>query len=176
MRPPYHFAALVAVLASSLLSACVTKQPPAESAYVVNSQGAVSPIARSALAGSTAPGKQEIIGLYIPFVGTGLAIKAGLEWDGTPTVIEVPVVNAPQSVMIPQTTTVQRTVMVPETRTVMVPKTVYEKQVTVPVPSDSPAKPQCPEPPISLTPACPAGDLMCPDGNACSVPTIVASR
>lgn len=174
MRPIRHFAVLAAVLASSLLSACVTKQQPAESAYVVNSQGAVSPIARSALAGSTAPGKQEIIGLYIPFVGTGLAIKAGLEWDGTPTVIEVPVANAPQAA--PQTTTVQRTVMVPETRTVLVPKTVYEKQVTIPVPNDAPAKPQCPEPPISLTPACPAGDLMCPDGNACSVPTIVASR
>ncbi len=37
---------------------------------------------RSALEGSPAPGPQEIIGVYVPFPGTGLSIKAGLAWDG----------------------------------------------------------------------------------------------
>ena len=92
-----RFASLVAAGALVALAGCVSRASTPESAYVVNSQGAVTPIARSALAGSTAPGKQEIIGLYVPFVGTGLALKAGLEWDGTPVVVEVPVASQPQA-------------------------------------------------------------------------------
>lgn len=155
---------LIACLMSvASLSACAVRnnaQP--ESAYIVNSQGAVSPTTRSALAGSTAPGRQEILGLYIPFIGTGLAVKAGLEWDGTPTVIEVPVASAPQYAA-PQAapTMVPRTVMVPETRTVMVPKTVYDRQVTIPVPQVAPQSgcPMPPPEPISMT-----DDDACPNG------------
>ncbi len=131
---------LVAVLAAALCCGCATQSSrSAEAAYMVDAQGATTPIARSALAGSTAPGRQEIVGLYVP-LGPNLAIKAGLEWDGTPTVIQVPLASpgaqyvpqyAPQSVA-PQTVVVPRTVLQPETR--LVPRVVYERQTLVPVP------------------------------------------
>ena len=123
------------------LVGCVSRAQSPESAYIVNAQGATSPAARSALNGSTAPGKQEIIGIYIPFVGTGLALKGGLEWDGTPTVIEVPVASAPQAA--PQVVEETETYYVPETR--MVPKTRTVKRATVPVPAAAPRA--CPAPP-----------------------------
>lgn len=116
MRPTFFFA----IIACLLVAGCACNQQPAETAYTVNSQGAVSAGTRSALNGSTAPGRQEIIGVYLPFVGTGLAAKAGLEWDGTPGMIEVPigmsaqnapqsqVVNVPQNVVVPQNVTVQQ--------------------------------------------------------------------
>lgn len=83
------FAALIAAL---ILGGCAAQRPTTQ-AYHVDSQGNVSTATRSALNGSTAPGPQEIIGVYIPFVGTGLALKAGLEWDGVggPIVIPVPI-------------------------------------------------------------------------------------
>lgn len=153
------FALLVLAACSMPLVACVSRNPvPAESAYIVNSQGAVSPTTRSALAGSTAPGRQELLGIYIPFIGTGLAIKAGLEWDGAPTVIEIPVASTPQYAPQAAPTMVPRTVMVPETRTVMVPKTVYDRQVTIPVPQATPQN-ACPAPPVSAV-----DDDACPDG------------
>jgi hypothetical protein len=168
---------LIACLLSLSLSACVAARNNAqpESAYIVNSQGAVSPTSRSALAGSTAPGKQEILGLYIPFIGTGLAVKAGLEWDGTPTVIEVPVASAPQYAA-PQSapTMVPRTVMVPETRTVMVPKTVYDRQVTIPVPQAAPQTgcPMPPPEPISMT----DDEDACPDGSCSTLKLAKSGR
>lgn len=152
----------VLFLATFPVVGCASAQRSPEQAYIVNAQGATSPTARSALAGSTAPGKQEILGLYIPFIGTGLAIKAGLEYDGTPTVIEVPIASAPQAAAAcesPQFVEVQRTVMVPETytetKTRMVPRTVTERRAVVPIPRAAEpcapvpqAAPQgCPEPP-----------------------------
>lgn len=155
-----RFAMLALVTVAAALSGCVTRQASTEAAYVVNSQGAVSPIARSALAGSTAAGKQEIIGVYVPFVGTGLALKAGLEWDGTPTVIEVPVASAPQAAA-PQTVTEYVTEYVPETR--MVPRTRAVQRVAVPVPAApaaTPCAPRPPEPPpVSMAPAVEAAPL-----------------
>ncbi len=142
------FVALIALV----VTGCVS-QRPAEQAYIVDSRGAVSAGTRSALNGSTAPGAQEIIGLYLPFPGTGLAIKAGVEWDGTPRVIEVPMA-APAAA--PQVVTTQRTVMVPETRTIMVPRVIEERRVTVPVPPQ--VTNPCPEP-VGLKPAVPAGPL-----------------
>lgn len=169
------FAALALVLVALVaLVGCVGQNPNPQNAYLVNSQGAVSAGARSALDGTTAPGRQEIIGVYLPFPGTGLAVKAGVEWDGTPRVVEVPMA-APSS---PQTVTTQRTVMVPETRTVLVPRTVEERSVVLPVPQAAPnpcappvPAPQrvCPEPP-------PAPPQACAPGSACDVPqTTVAS-
>lgn len=154
--------AVAFVVISPLVGCVAQRQQPAEQAYIADSQGNVAPAARSALNGSTAPGKQEIIGLYIPFIGTGLAVKAGLEWDGTPTVIQVPVASAPMSVPQNTSTLVPRTVMVPETRTVMVPKTVYDRQVTIPVPQAAPQN-QCPSPPPE--PIAMVDDDACPDGS-----------
>lgn len=111
------------LLAAVLVAGCCGATKPAETSYIVNSQGAVSAATRSAMDGSTAPGKQEIIGIYLPFIGTGLAAKAALEWDGTPGTITVPVgpfqqgagsipqqqvVNVPQNVVVPQNVTVQQ--------------------------------------------------------------------
>lgn len=141
------------------LCGCVSRAQSPESAYIVNAQGATSPAARSALNGSTAPGRQEIIGIYIPFVGTGLALKGGLEWDGTPTVIEVPVASAPQAA--PQVAEETETYYVPETR--MVPKTRTVKRAAVPVPQAAPKA--CPAPPPEPI----ASAEICTD-ETCSVP------
>lgn len=158
---------LVAALVVLPLVGCVSRQAAPESAYVVNSQGAVAPIARSALAGSTAPGKQEIIGIYVPFVGTGLAIKAGLEWDGTPTVIEVPVANAPAAQSAPQYVETQETYYEPETR--MVPKTRTVRRALVPVPAAAPQSKPCPMPPPEpVAMAAPLPDGVC-HGSSCMV-------
>ena len=174
LRPWTLLALMVALFTSTACVAARNNAQP-ESAYIVNSQGAVSPTSRSALAGSTAPGKQELIGFYMPFIGTGLAIKAGLEWDGTPTVIAVPVASAPQYAA-PQAapTMVPRTVMVPETRTVMVPKTVYDRQVTIPVPQAAPQTgcPMPPPEPISMT----DDDDACPDDSCSTVKLAKSGR
>lgn len=155
---------VLAVLAGALGGCAMQRQSP-ENAYVVNAQGATAPIARSALAGSTAPGKQEILGLYIPFIGTGLAVKAGLEWDGTPTVIEVPVANAPAAAPMasPQCVEEQVVEYVPETR--MVPRTRTVKRALVPVPMAAPPK-SCPTPP----PPPPVAESCTEDG--CNLPQV----
>lgn len=154
---------LMFALVAPLAGCAMQRQQPTEQAYIADSQGNVTAAARSALNGSTAPGKQEIIGLYIPFVGTGLAVKAGLEWDGTPTVIQVPVASAPMAAPQSSSTLVPRTVMVPETRTVMVPKTVYDRQVTIPVPQAAPQT-GCPTPPPEPISSI-EDDDSCPDGS-----------
>lgn len=155
-------ACIVAVSAS----ACATRARSPQSAYIVDAQGATSPASRSALDGSTSPGRQEILGLYIPFVGTGLAIKAGLEWDGTPTVIEVPVASAPAPrAVAPQYVDEQVTEYVPETR--MVPRTRTIRRALVPAPQAAPQT--CPTPPPAPPPQA------CLD-ESCEVPQTVASR
>lgn len=157
--------ALVAILP---LGGCFAQRAQgAEQAYIVNSQGATAPTARSALAGSTAPGKQEIIGIYLPFIGTGLAVKAGLEWDGSPTVIEVPVASAPQAA--PQCVEEQVTEYVPETR--MVPRTRTIRRAVVPIPQAAP--PCAPAPQAAPAPrsGCepPPAPVACTD-ESCGVP------
>lgn len=158
--------ALLAVLLLVSLAGCVAPQRAPESAYIVDSRGATSPTARSALAGSTAPGKQEILGLYIPFLGTGLAVKAGLEYDGTPTVIEVPIGQAAPAA--PQVVEETETYYVPETR--MIPKTRTVRRAVVPVPQ---AAPYCapPAPAPQKAPGCepPPSPVVCADGS-CAVP------
>lgn len=167
-----RLAFLAAIAALSLsLSACQSARTDTQQAYVVNSQGAVSPTTRSALAGSTAPGAQEIVGLYVPFLGTGLALKAGLEYDGNPTVITIPVANAPQAApqaaCAPQYVDEQVTEYVPETR--MVPRTRTVRRALVPVPAAAPnpcapapqaAPRSCPTPPPEPAQAC-TGDGPC---------------
>ena len=125
---------VLAFLATPLCGCAAQRPAGAEQAYIVNSQGQTAPTTRSALAGSTAPGKQELIGVYIPFVGTGLAIKAGLEYDGSPTVIEIPVGQAAPyaAPCAPQYVDEQVTEMVPETR--MVPRTRTIRRAIVPIP------------------------------------------
>lgn len=149
---------ILALLCAVSLCACATARQP-EAACIVNSQGAVSPTTRSALAGSTAPGRQEIIGIYIPFVGTGLAVKAGLEWDGTPTVIEVPVAP-PLAAQVCEEST--ETYYVPETR--MVPKTRTVRRAVVPVPQAAP------NPCAPPAPAPQAAPRACPEPSACVGP------
>ena len=149
----------VLALVALVLCSCAMQQRQPEQAYIVNAQGATSPTSRSALAGSTAPGKQEILGFYIPFIGTGIALKAGIEWDGTPTVIEVPIASAPHAA--PQVVEETETYYVPETR--MVPKTRTVKRATVPVPQAAPRA--CPTPPPEPI----ASAEVCTD-ETCSVP------
>lgn len=85
-----RYVVLVALAGLVLLAGCAAPRPTTQ-AYHVDSTGAVTGATRSALNGSTAPGAQEIIGIYLPFPETGLAVKAGLEWDGTPTVWTPPI-------------------------------------------------------------------------------------
>lgn len=91
-----RYGILVALVAMFCLCGCVANRPTTQ-AYHVDATGAVTGATRSALNGSTAPGPQEIIGVYIPFVGTGLAIKAGLEWDGVSNPIVIPVPIGPSA-------------------------------------------------------------------------------
>ncbi len=162
-----RIAACVAVLA---LAGCAA-QRPASRTYGVDSNGAVSAQTRSALNGSSAAGPQEIIGVYIPFPGTGLSVKAGLEWDGVPVVINpvVPVQAYEAAPAAAGTCATSRTVMVPETyyetetrqvpRTRMVPRTIQVPSAAVPLPVEAappcqpPAAPRaCPAPAVSAAP------------------------
>lgn len=122
--------ALLALLLVPFLTGC-TMQRPASQAYTVDEQGTVSAATRSALNGDTGPGKQEIVGVYIPFVGTGLALKAGLEWDGVPVVVTP---NRAQAAPCsgPQTIEVEEvyTEMQPVQRT----RKVQRQVVPIPVP------------------------------------------
>jgi hypothetical protein len=88
---------ILAALAVALVTTGCMAQRPVTQAYHVDANGSVSTATRSALNGSTAPGPQEIIGVYIPFIGTGLAIKAGLEWDGITGPIVIPVPTGPSA-------------------------------------------------------------------------------
>lgn len=148
------------------LAGCVASRN-ASATYGVDSAGTVTRQTRSAVNGSTDAGPQEILGVYIPFIGTGLAIKAGLEWDGSPGPIVIPVgaqatygaspcelprAAAPcgvmRTVMVPETYMEEERRMVPKTR--MVPRTITEPAATVPLPqAPAPCAPRatgCPEP------------------------------
>lgn len=173
-----RLALLAVVLASSVLAGCAmpSRGGTTSSTRAIRSDGTVGVETRSALNGSTEPGsKQEILGLYIPFIGTGLAIKAGLEYDpGAGGVITIPIggqtapapyavgpCGVPQAAAAPCSTT--RTVMVEETymetemrqvpRTRLVPRTVTVPAVSVPIPA--PQKGPCdPTPPPCPATAC----------------------
>ena len=112
------------------LAGCCATQP-AEQAYTVNSLGQVSAATRSAMDGSTAPGKQELIGVYLPFIGTGLAVKAAVEWDGTPPpgviTIPVPVSSSPQAQ--PSSCGYAAPVAAPQTVTIPIPRPVMTPYV-----------------------------------------------
>lgn len=135
--------ALLALVAIPLIAGCAGARQPS-STYGVSADGTVSAETRSALSGSTAPGRQEILGIYLPF--PPFAVKAGLEYDGTlPIIIGQPPAPqvAPQAAAPCVQTTYREetyTEMVPVQRTRQVPV----KQVTLPVPQ---AAPQCPTPP-----------------------------
>lgn len=181
------FALLGALLFALVCSGCAT-QAQRKQAYVVSQSGAASAgviSAMDAMPGDTGP--QEIIGVNIPFIGTGLALKAGLIWNGAPGVITipVPVAQAPQfapmaapcapatqTIMVPETYYETETRQVPRTR--MVPRTVVVPQTAVPIPQ---AETPCPSPPVaSLPEPTPATEPAC-SGTACAPPgTAVASR
>jgi hypothetical protein len=123
---------------------------PASSTYEVAADGTVAVGTRSALNGSTAPGRQEILGLYLPF--PPFAVKAGLEYDGTlPIIIGQPPAPqvAPQAVAPCVTETFRTetyTEMVPVQRTRQVPV----KQVTLPIPQAAPGCAPPPAPPVAM--------------------------
>lgn len=153
-----RIALLALILAAVLFAGCRSNPAAPTAAYHVDGQGQVSAAARSALNGSTAPGRQEIVGVYVPFIGTGLALKAGLEWDGMPGVVEVPVgpfqqqgavptVAQQQAVMVPQRVVIPQTVVVPHAATCK-PQTATQyvpaqRLVPLPVPQEQSAAP-CP--------------------------------
>lgn len=155
-----------------LLTGCVAPRSTSAT-YGVDSAGNVSRQTRAAVNGSTDAGPQEILGIYIPFVGTGLAVKAGLEWDGTPGPIVIPVGAPPatygaspcelpraagpcgitRTVMVPETYYETETRQVPKTR--MVPRTVTEPAAPVPLPR---APNPCGQPePVAAIDPCPNG-------------------
>lgn len=135
------------LMALLLLTGCAA-QRPASTSYGVSADGTVSAETRSALSGSTAPGRQELIGVYLPF--PPFAIKGGLEWDGMPVVIG-PTPSAQAAPCGVQTTFVEETYteMVPVQKTRQVPV----RSVSLPVPRQSTPCPEpigaiCPEPAI----------------------------
>lgn len=129
---------LSAALLAIPLAGCVGSNTRAQAVKVrsdgTQSAGVIS--ALDAMPGETGP--QEIIGINIPFVGTGLALKAGLIWDGAPGVITIPVGQAAPAPYAadacagPQFVEVQETYMEPETR--MVPRTRTVRRAVVPIP------------------------------------------
>lgn len=173
-----HLALAFVLACAALAAGCQSRGTiPSEQAVIVRSDGSQSVTTRSALAGSEAPGKQEIVGLYIPFLGTGLALKAGLEYDGTPTVITIPssAQAAPACAPAPQYVEVQETYMEPQTTMVQRTRTVRKAVVPVPVqsapycapPQAAPAKtPGCVPPP---EPVARAIELPACDGGTCQL-------
>ena len=147
---------LVVALAVGL-TACSSAPKAPEQAYIVNSHGATSIATRSALDGSPAPGRQEIIALYlppIPGIPGAPDFRAGITMD--PSALQFPIIISPplpgaQAAPYcagPQYIDEQVTEMVPETR--MVPRTRTVRKVVVPAPQAAPqAAPTnpCPEPP-----------------------------
>ena len=131
--------------------------------YATGGSGVMVPATRSASDGDTSPGKQEILGLYLP-LGPNLEIKAGLNWNQKATVVQLPplATQAAPACEAPQYVDVQRTVMVPETytetKTRLVPRTVTERRAVVPAPQAAPQG--CPEP--APEPPC--------SGVACAMP------
>ena len=128
--------------------------------YATGGSGVMVPATRSASDGDTSPGKQEILGLYLP-LGPNLEIKAGLNWNQKATVITLPpLATQAAPVCEPQYVEVQRTVMVPETytetKTRLVPRTVTERRAVVPAPQAAPcAPPQYAPAPQAAPQGCP---------------------
>lgn len=163
------------VLVGLFLSGCAS-QRPAKSAYTVDANGQVSASTRSALEGDTGPGKQELVGLYLPV--PPFAIKAGLEWDGTTFVFGG---GAPQAAQVQAAPCAPQTVEVEESYTEMVPvqrvRKVQRQVVPIPVPQKqaAPCAPPAPAPqraPCSQTFSLIEKPAMCcgPDGCGVSPP------
>lgn len=169
----------LALFAILPLGACSSPGATTQSGYATyatGGSGVMVPATRSASDGDTSPGKQEILGIYLP-LGPNLEIKAGLNWNQKATVVQLPpFATAPQAVCEPQYVDVQRTVMVPETytetKTRLVPRTVTERRAVVPAPQAAPCAPPqyapapqaapqgCPEP----APEPPCGGVACAVG------------
>jgi len=150
------------VLAIFPLVGCSSPGATTQAAYAYSSTtgGAVIPATRSASDGSTEPGPQELLGIYLPF--GDFDVKGAVRWNRKASVITIPAPFAePAAACAPQYVDVQRTVMVPETytetKTRMVPRTVTERRAVVPTPQAAPCAPPapqaapqgCPEPPPS---------------------------
>ncbi len=135
MRRTPIFISLVAAL---LFAGCATAPTSRTYASSASATGSVRTTVRAATDGTMEPGPQEIIGLYIPFIGTGLAIRAGLIMESLPSgpiTIPVPVNSAsvqstgcgcaPAVQYQAETYTeyVEQTIMVPQKRVVPVQKT-----------------------------------------------------
>lgn len=154
-------------------------QRPAEQAFIANSQGQVSAGTRSALDGSPAPGRQEILAFYLPPI-LGLPgapdFRAGITLD--PSGLQFPIIIppptfaapavAPSACAGPQIIEEQVTEMVPETR--MVPRTRTVRRAIVPIPQEAPRVNPC-----APAPAPQAAPPQACNGDDCDPPTF-ASR
>lgn len=132
-------------------------QQPAKQAYTVDADGNVSAGVRSAMDGTTAPGQQELVGVYLPF--PPFAIKGGLLWDGTTFNFGG---GSPQRVVVPQAAPCMTETFRTETWTEMVPvqrtRQVPVRSVPIPVPQ---AAPQCMAPSVGGAPCWECGQGAC---------------
>lgn len=141
----------------ALAAGCAAPSAQARRTVGVGSDGSVVGETRSALSGSTEGGPQELVGVYLPF--GPFAVKAGLQWDGTPLIVnpviplaapapaalgacEAPRATVTRTVMVPETYYETETRQVPKTR--MVPRQVVEPAAPVVLPKAAPQG--CPEP------------------------------
>ncbi len=188
---------LLSIFALSALAGCAA-QKPAKQAYIVDQNGQVSVATRSALDGSPAPGRQEIIAFYlppIPGIPGSPDFRAGITADPSefqfPIIISPPLA-APTSFASPcagpQTLEVEESYQVPETR--MVTKTRMVKRVVLPVPQAAPVLvPNCAPAPQTVPYCAPAPQaapapratncpepVTCLDPEHCGVPTETAAK
>ena len=159
---------LLAFFAMTITIGCASARP-AKSAYTVDANGTVSAGTRSALDGDTGPGKQELLGVYLPF--GPFAVKAGVEWDGTPLLFTgsnpAPTTQSVYAqsgcdVQEVYTDYVDETIMVPQTRKVPVQRTRTVRRATVPIPQSAPPCAPTPAPAPQKAPGCeepPAGPV-----------------
>lgn len=167
------------VLLALPLVACSSPGATTQSGYSAyaasGGSGVMVPATRSASDGDTSPGKQEILGIYLP-LGPNLEIKAGLNWNQKATVVQLPPLAAQAApVCEPQYVDVQRTVMVPETytetKTRLVPRTVTERRAVVPAPQAAPCAPPAPQAAPQGCPEPPPAPVACVDDACFAMPS-----
>lgn len=183
MRSVVRFALflVLALLAAPLVACSSSPGATTQSGYATyatsgGGSGVMVPATRSASDGDTSPGKQEILGIYLP-LGPNLEIKAGLNWNQKATVVTLPpFATETQATCEPQYVDVQRTVLVPEsyteTKTRMVPRTVTERRLVpqyAPAPQAAPCAPPAPQAAPQRCPE-PPPEPACGGGVACAMP------
>lgn len=154
---------LLTLFAATFAACASNASRTVKQAYMAGSDGTIAPATRSAIDGTTdAGGPQEIIAVYVPLLGSGLAIKGGLVWDGTtwapggqqPQAASFAAPAAcygaqSQACQVAQTQTVwvDETVMVPQTRRVPKQVTTMVPSLSVPIPQAqaAPCQPIAPQ-------------------------------